>query len=163
MSKVYGGLVSSPYNRIDTDSRGSVTYTYNGTVINGSAGDAVEVDGGDTPESTEPTPAVQVFTDAECTTRPVEGSVYETLYVRLNRAYGFGDSAFYAPGTGSLDSLDVITPDSEEPDISYHVYLWVDWQSEDFDSPFQAGSVIPVSLVDAPSLPSSFTVDFYDE
>lgn len=83
--------------------------------------------------------------------------------MRLNRAYGFGDSAFYAPGTGSLDSLDVIAPDSEEPDISYHVQLWIDWQSDDFDSPFAAGSVITVSILDPEPLSSPFTVDFYDE
>lgn len=156
MSKVYGGLVSSPYNRIDTDSRGSVTYTYNGTVINGSAGKGkpAVVPPGDT--------AVQVFADAECTTRPVEGGVYETLFVRLNRGYGLGDDHTYNSGQTRYERLHITTPCVDALDDPYNVALWYEFYSRDSDNPYTAGSVIPVSREEPLSLPSTFTVDFYD-
>jgi len=35
MSKVYGGLVSSPYNKLDTNNGYGVTHTFGGNVVNG--------------------------------------------------------------------------------------------------------------------------------
>ena len=119
--------------------------------------------GGVTPPIPPGTTAAQVFTDAGCTTRPVAGGIYGTLYVRLNHDFGYGDYTVYESGAGDLNNMIVIAPNSEDPGISYGVQLWIDWISAEFDTPFTAGSVIPVSLVDPQPLPSSFTVDFYDE
>lgn len=119
--------------------------------------------GGETPPIPPGTTAAQVFADSGCTTRPVAGGEYETLYVRLNRSYSFDGAVDYGSGSGFFEQLSVVTPTSEDPDELYSIYLWADWASAAFDTPFTAGSVIPVSLVDPGEIPSSFTVDFYDE
>lgn len=69
----------------------------------------------------------------------------------------------YQPEPGDYNQLVVHAPDSEDPEIPYTVNLWVDYVSGEYDTPFTAGSVIPVSWADATPMPSSFTVDFYDE
>ena len=66
-------------------------------------------------------------------------------------------------GSGIYNVLMVNTPNSEDPDDNYYLSLWVDWGSNNFSSPFTAGSVIPVRLPDPPPLESPFIVDFYDE
>lgn len=228
MSKVYGGLVSSPYNKLDTNNGYGVTHTFSGQVVNGGheelatiilttfpesigavSGDGIffkgssvtvvatpdseseypEFDGwyeGETKVSENtsytfavsgartlvakfkeatpaPTPAAQIFTDAGCTARPVAGGEYNTLYVRINRDYGFGDFKEYHDGQGSKHTLIVRTPTTEDPQAAYEVDLWVDWGSGSLGSPITAGSVIPVMGEDALPLPLSFTVDFYDD
>ena len=89
--------------------------------------------------------------------------MYETLYVRLNRSFGFGETTEYNEGHGDFSLLSIATPNSEYPDDAYGIDLWFDWRSEDYGSPFQTGSVIPVSLDDPFPLGSPFTVDFYDD
>ena len=89
--------------------------------------------------------------------------MYDTLYVRLNRSYGYGDYVVYNTGPDSYNRLMVVTPDNEDPDTPYSISLWNVWSSEEFDDPFTEGSIIPVTLLNSPPLPSSFTVDFYDE
>jgi hypothetical protein len=82
--------------------------------------------------------------------------------VRLNRSYSFGEWKEYGGGSGTFEQLLVSTPNSENPDDPYFVWLWVDWASSEFSTPLTAGSVIPVSMVNPPTLESPFTVDFYD-
>lgn len=163
MSNVYGGLVSRPYNRIDTDSRGSVTYTYNGTVINGSAGDAVEVGGGDTP--TPPTTAaVQIYADNECTTRPSAGVQYQFLYAKFNRGFGLNDAKTWGSELDQWGILVIETPTTQYPQDNYSLDLYESWHGS-FENPIGGGAVLVLenAAPEEDPLPSSFTVDFYDE
>lgn len=119
--------------------------------------------GGVTPTPPVQTPDAQVFADEACTTRPVAGGVYETLYVRLNRDFGFDDGKTYFDGSGDMHTLAINTPTSEDPDIAYEVQLWIDYVSDVIGGPIVAGWVIAVEYSDPDPLPESFTVDFYDE
>lgn len=85
--------------------------------------------------------------------------MYSDLYVRLNRAYGYGGATSYV--IDGLTKLAVVTPSDDIPYDPYAVYLLADWASDDFDSPFQAGQVVKVTNPDPTEWEGP--IDFYDE
>lgn len=90
--------------------------------------------------------AVEVFADEACTLLPTTGGLYPSLFVRLNIAFGFGDSCDYI-NEGQDNMVKVTTPSEGVPDDPYSINLYVNWFSEDFDSPFSAGQVIECFLM----------------
>ena len=102
---------------------------------------------GASPGPTPTTYAIEVFTDEQCTERPVNGQDYTELYVKLNRDFGVDDAITY--GTGD-NTCQVITDTTEDPTIGYRIYLYVDFISAGYQFPLEAGDVLRV-LNDNPS------------
>ena len=83
--------------------------------------------------------------------------------MRVNRDFGLNDQRVYRDGQGNYHTLAISTPTTDLPDDDCLVDLWNDWGSDSLGLRITAGSVIPVNRVNPMPLPSSFTVDFYDE
>lgn len=110
---------------------------------------------GASPGPTPTTYAIEVFTDEQCTTRPVNGQDYTELYVKLNKDYDFNDSITY--GTGE-NTCQIVCPTDEDPSIPYDIYLYVDFTAHYIAGPLTAGEVIRVSNDN----PSGFTYNGQD-
>ena len=87
--------------------------------------------------------AVQVFVDQACTQYASPSAT--SFYVRLNRAFGFGDYKEYGSRSDTLQFLGIYTPESEYPNDKYRINAYVDYESQDFDNQFNAGQVVNVS------------------
>lgn len=99
--------------------------------------------------------AVQVFANAECT-EYATGTV-DTVYVRLNRAFGMNGIKQYS-GTGGLF---VQTPTTESPSDKYEVVAYFNFHSQEFDTPFVEGQVVECTNTNAVDV-SSFDTVFND-
>lgn len=112
--------------------------------------------------SEAPIPAVEVFTDAACTTKPSAGSSYNKLYARLNRAFGIGSSKAWT-GSSACEKLDIVTPTEDVPDDPYAVTVYENFVSEDSTVGYTAGQVIECSADSAITLTSPVVTEFFDE
>lgn len=83
---------------------------------------------------------MQIFHDKGCT-EYARGDE-NTVYVRLNRNFGFGELKDWYAGTDE-SALQVITPTEEVPNDTYGTVVWVDWSSvEDTVTPYYEGDII---------------------
>lgn len=80
---------------------------------------------------TPPAPArtliASVWANEACTVRPVVGSEYSSLFVKLERSIGFGEAIHI--GNSTFDDLQIITPDEEYPSDSYEIRVFVDFKT----------------------------------
>ena len=101
--------------------------------------------------------AVQVFKDPFCSEYVTSGS-YQAVYVRLNRAFGYGDKVKYGnPGVAG-SSLVVYTPTDEDPSDTYMVEAYVDFQNASTQEPFEARQVIKCTSGSLVSVTNPLTV-----
>lgn len=89
-------------------------------------------------------PIAEVFVDEQCTSRPIKGNTYRTLYVRL-----YVDQKPYEALTWGTPSepgkyLSLTAPEEGEPDPTYEVSLYFDMASESYPEPFRNGDVVKV-------------------
>lgn len=117
--------------------------------------------GGASPSPT-PTPAASVWANAACTERPVVGQSYVDLYVRLGRAFGFGQGKDWGDPSDEGSFLIIGAPSEFAPD-PYNISLYVDMYSETYNEPFAAGQVVLVNSSSEIEITESFVFDFYDE
>lgn len=87
-----------------------------------------------------------------------------TVYVKLARAFNFGD----ALTIGTLDNvgklIQIQTPTTGVPNDPYFVNVWdVDLNSSDYESPFTANQVVQCSTGSPLTVGADFVMDFYDE
>jgi hypothetical protein len=113
--------------------------------------------------ATSKTLVASVWANQECTERPVVGQTYTTLYVKLHKAFGFGDINTWGDATDVFSNLTVFTPTNEEPEEKYAVGLWTDWFSADTTEPFTSGQIIAVTTEVNDPVRSSAVFDFYLE
>lgn len=124
--------ISNEGYSIVTDDDGYITL---GTLNTIGSTSAIAVDG-----------AVQIFADENCT-KYATGQE-QTMYVRLNRA--FGDNGAKTWSTGSANGLLIVgTPTTEYPSEPYNVNLYADWVSAEYNQAFTAGQVVACSVNDA--------------
>ena len=67
--------------------------------------------------------------------------IADTVYVRINNPWGFGEGWHYRDGSDSKD-FTAFAPDNNSPSITYNFNVWVDYPSDE-DGPYTAGQVIP--------------------
>lgn len=103
-----------------------------------------------------------MWANAACTERPVVGQSYTQLYVKLGRAFGFGEAKTWGDAGNDGSWLDVGTP-TEEVQDPYFVALYVDFNSSDFNEPFTEGQIVPVSNNNGTLVTASYVFDFFDE
>ena len=123
-----------------------------------------EVKSGAINQWTSPTPiavegAIQVFADENCTRYAEEGN--DTVYVRLNRSFGFGQGKQWGSQADEKTSLVVVTPSTEDPQNKYQITIYVDYASPEYDS-FDQGQVIAITNSTYP-IEAGFQVIFRDE
>lgn len=83
---------------------------------------------------------LQVFRNESCTEYAT--GYDRVVFVRVNRAIGYGDATQYgASGPVSAQCM-VTTPSAAEPEEVYYILLWADWNSADYEEPFAAGTVV---------------------
>lgn len=82
-----------------------------------------------------------MFTDANCTTRPIVGETFENLFVRVNRATTEDDYNYGALSSNDFQKLAVIW---SEIDQSFDISLYVDFSGQFGENPIPAGRVIEV-------------------
>lgn len=112
--------------------------------------------------SDAPTPAVEIFTDAACTTKPTAGSSYAKLYARLNRAFGIGSAKTWNGGS-TFEKLGVSTPSESVPDDPYSVTVYEDFISADSTVAYTSGQVIECPASSAITLTTPVVTEFFDE
>lgn len=69
----------------------------------------------------------------------------------------------YGVGATIFSRLEVVTPDSVDPSLSYFIRAYVDFTSDEFVSEMVEGSVLACSYDEAITIEAPLTVDFYDE
>lgn len=103
--------------------------------------------------------AVQVFNDLFCS-RYADGSEQD-VYVRVNRRFGVDSMKEWGSYQSMSTYLRIDTPTQSEPELPYSIELWIDYHSEYYNSPIEAGTVVKCHAeqygVDNPQ------VIFYDE
>lgn len=104
-----------------------------------------------------------MWANAACTERPVVGQSYETLYVRLNRAFGLGDSKVWGNSDEQGSALNILCPNEEAPSDPYSINLYIDFLSDDLSSAFIGGQIVEVTSGSPVEINSSFVFDFYDD
>lgn len=81
-----------------------------------------------------------MWTDALCTTKPSVPT--DTLYVRFEEAFGFGDEHFWGGYANPDEMLFIFTPTEEAPTETYQVRAYRNFLSEEQTELFHAGSVV---------------------
>ena len=79
--------------------------------------------------------AVELYADENGTQRPINGQKYSTLYAKLNKQYGFGDTINYGGDTG----VKISTPETEYPDDPYWISFDVDYSSQEYNDDLNKG------------------------
>lgn len=103
------------------------------------------------PEPPSPTPIpvegdVQIFANQECTQYATGNE--ETVYARINVPWGY-NGGWEIQYTGDENSIYCIAPSNDVPNDPYKIGVWVDWESRNFDRPFNPGEVVAVTVRDA--------------
>lgn len=83
---------------------------------------------------------LQVFRNESCTEYAT--GYDRVVFVRVNRAIGYGDATQYGSSGPESAQCMVTTPSAAEPDEVYYISLWTDWSSADYEEPFAAGTVV---------------------
>ena len=99
---------------------------------------------------------MEVYADASCTTRPIQGEEYTTIYLKVNKDVDFSD------GT--------ITVGTQPNDINFergstnYIVAYIDFTSEDLSSAsVSAGSVVALSNTDGATMAGNiFSFDLPD-
>ena len=154
MNITYGGLVSTPRNKMDTYRGITRTTTYSGNVIDG-RGPITEIE---LRQPIAPQGDVQVFKDPF-------GYEYATgslskVYVRINTPW-VGDDSGWVIGTPNMKNaaFSAISPTGGSG--TYNFSLWVDWTSEERNTPYEAGQMVEVSYGAGDSLDiTQYETDF---
>lgn len=99
------------------------------------------------PQPIAPVGKVQVFANPECTAYADGQS--DTVYVRLNQAFGFNESETWGNGSSPETFLGIYTPITELPTDPYAISLWVDFVevNRDGSQPFEEGEVVECSML----------------
>lgn len=87
----------------------------------------------------EPEGVAQVFASADC--RRYATGVVDSVYVRLNRSFGFNDIVSYGEVSQHSEYLRVYTPTTEYPDDCYSVECWGDFINEG-NNGYTAGQIV---------------------
>lgn len=115
--------------------------------------------------SSTPTPAVEIFTDAACTTKPIAGTAYTKLYARCNRAFGLNEAKSWGADGSDGEKLQISTPSTEEPTEEYAVILYNYAFEGDLTTAITAGQVVEcnASTSSPTSVQSPMVTAFFDE
>lgn len=93
------------------------------------------------PQPIAPVGKVQVFANPQCT-EYADGQS-DTVYVRLNQDFGFGDITYWGTTLDEPETYLVInTPENEDPTFPYCILCWADYRSNDYNEPFTNGQVV---------------------
>ena len=95
------------------------------------------------PQPIAPVGKVQIFANPQCT-EYADGQS-DTIYVRLNQDFGFGDDSHWGNVAQPRTNLDVYTPTTENPQDNYSIRCWLDWISSETDEPFVSGQVVEIN------------------
>lgn len=87
-------------------------------------------------------PAVEIYTDLECTQRPELGGVYDTLYAKFNKSYGPNEGLFVDWSGGNVfTAIKVEGIDESVQESNAQIDLYVDFVNNNGSSPYLAGNV----------------------
>lgn len=104
--------------------------------------------------------SISVWADAQCSRLPI-GST-NTLFVRFERDFGFGQEKFWGGYNDTDNMLFVFTPTEEYPDETYQIRAYRNFLSDFLELPFRRGDVVQIinqiEAVDA----TDFKTEFYD-
>ena len=104
-----------------------------------------------------------MWANSACTERPVVGQTYQTLYVKLARAFGLNDYKEWGSSGNPGTELQVSCADDEYPTDPYSIALYVDYTSEIYNNPFEVGQIVQVTYDSPSAIDNTYVFDFYDE
>ena len=110
-----------------------------------------------------PTPAVEIFTDQACTTKPIVGQAYNKLYARMNRAFGLNDNENWNAGGTTYERVSIMTPTTEYPEDQYSVQIYTDFNSADSSVAFTAGQIVECNADNSVTIAAPLVTEFFDE
>lgn len=103
-------------------------------------------------------PIVSVFANEACTIRP-QGAV-NTVYVKFNKPIGFNEEHLWGSWDNPDEMMFIFTPTTEAPNETYQVRCYLNFLSEDFDTPFSCGDIVkcfnPIGAIDLSDVKLSF-------
>ena len=104
-----------------------------------------------------------MWVDRNASIRPVVGQSYESLYVRVHRTFGLGDSKVWGDSSVQGSFLSIECPGEGEAGDPYQIFLDVDFGSGNIFDEIVAGQTVEVTSITPIEITSSFVFDFYDE
>lgn len=85
----------------------------------------------------------------------------DSLYVRFERNFGFGDETLWGGYDNEAQMLFVFTPTDNAPDESYGIRAFRNFLSEDFTSPFRRGQIVTITNLLGAVDVTEFKTKFY--
>lgn len=118
------------------------------------------------PQPTPPSPSVipaegvaQVFADEGCT-QYYDGSQTNHVFVRVNRAFGYGED-FVTPSDPVSGHIQIAGPSSEFPEDQFGISVYVDYTSDQLGTNIDAGTVVECSTLETVTITDPVTI-FYE-
>lgn len=87
----------------------------------------------------------------------------DTLYLKFNRDFGADGNVVWSGSADDYTKLTIYAPLGDVPDPVWKAELYIDYNSDDFATPFLAGRVIQCVSGAAYELNENVVIDFYDE
>lgn len=104
-------------------------------------------------------PLAEVYADQACTTRPVDGQSYTHLFVKLNKAINYGDSAYFEYG-GAFTYLALNAPSEDAPEDPYSIQLYLDFMATELSEGYMGVIECQVSGGESITIETPLLTDF---